>query len=169
MTDSWLTHPILSLVTRVKSAKYGVFSGPFLPTFGLNTKSLSLRIQAECGKIRTTKNSVSRHFSRSVLKIWISRGRSSNQRYSVIKGVLKNIAKLTGKRLCQRLFLIKLQALRRCFPVNFAIFLETPFLQNISGGLLLQREKNFHEKISNNPSFNFIERHQNYYLKKKKM
>ena len=37
--------------------------------------------------------------------------RSNNQRCSVKKGVLRNFAKFTGKNPCQRLFLIKLQAL----------------------------------------------------------
>ena len=39
--------------------KYGVFSGPYFHTFGLNTEKYftSLRIQCECGKIRTRKNS----------------------------------------------------------------------------------------------------------------
>ena len=36
--------------------------------------------------------------------------RSSHRRRSIEKGVLKNFAKFTGKRLCQSLFLIKLQA-----------------------------------------------------------
>ena len=54
--------------------------------------------------------------------------RSSHQRCSIKKGVLRNFAKFTGKHLCRSLFLIKLQALwHRCFSVNFAKFLETPF------------------------------------------
>ena len=46
-------------------SKYGVFSGPYFPRFRLNTErnSLSIRIQSECGKIRTRKNSVFGHFS----------------------------------------------------------------------------------------------------------
>ena len=49
-------------------SKYGVFPGPYFPAFGLNTQryGVSVRIQSECGKIRTRKNSVFRHFSRSV-------------------------------------------------------------------------------------------------------
>ena len=49
-----------------KVSKYGVFSSPYFPAFGLNTEryGVSLRIQSECGKIRTRKNSVFRHFSR---------------------------------------------------------------------------------------------------------
>ena len=38
-------------------SKYGVFPGPYFPAFGLNTEKyfVSLRIQSECGKIRTKK------------------------------------------------------------------------------------------------------------------
>ena len=38
----------------MKSARIPSYSGPYLPTFGLNTEkySVSLRIQSECGKIR---------------------------------------------------------------------------------------------------------------------
>ena len=53
------------------------------------------------------------------------------------KDVLRNIAKFTGKHLCQRLFLNNVAGLRpaallknslwhRCIPVNFAKFLRTP-------------------------------------------
>ena len=39
----------------VKSAKYGVFSGPYFPAFGLNTEryGVSPHIQSESGKIKT--------------------------------------------------------------------------------------------------------------------
>ena len=74
--------------------------------------------------------------------------RSSHQRWSIIKGVLRNFAKFTGKHLCQSLFFNKVAGLRpgtllkkglwhRCFPVNFAKFLRTLFLQNTSERLLL--------------------------------
>ena len=48
-------------------SKYGVFSGPYFPTFGLNTESyeVSLCIQFECRKLRARKNSVFGHFSGS--------------------------------------------------------------------------------------------------------
>ena len=62
----------------------------------------------------------------------------SHQRWSIKKVVLKNLAKLTGKHLCQSLFFNKVAGLRhRCFAVNFAIFLRTTFLQNASGQLVL--------------------------------
>ena len=62
-------------------------------------------------------------------------------------GVLRNFTKFTGKHLCQRLLfkktpetpetLLKKSLWHRRFPVNFAKFLRTPFLQNTSGRLLL--------------------------------
>ena len=66
------------------------------------------------------------------------------------KGVLRNFAKFTGKHLCQSLFLIKLRPAtllkkklrRKCFPVNFAKFLRTSFLQNTSRRLLLMIYRN---------------------------
>ena len=41
-------------------SKYGVFSGPYFPVFGLNTDIYkeNFRIQSECRKIRTRNNSV---------------------------------------------------------------------------------------------------------------
>ena len=71
--------------------------------------------------------------------------RSSHRRCSVEKGVLRNFAKFTGKRLCQSLFLIKLQALglqpykkRRSGTGVFLWILQNLqehfFLQNTSGG-----------------------------------
>ena len=65
--------------------------------------------------------------------------RSSRPNVFFKNGVLRNFAKFTGKNLCQSLFLNKVAGLRRatilkkrlchrCFPVNFAKFLRTPFL-----------------------------------------
>ena len=69
--------------------------------------------------------------------------RSSRLEVFCKKGVLRNFAKFTGKHLCQSLFFNKVACLRpatllkmrlwhRCFLVNFAKFLRTSFLQNIS-------------------------------------
>ena len=74
--------------------------------------------------------------------------RSSRLEVFCKKGVLRNFEKFTGKHLCQSLFFNKVACYRpatllkkrfwnRCFPVNFAKFLRTPFLQNTSGRLLL--------------------------------
>ena len=62
---------IIFLITFItwKVSKYGVFSGPYFPAFGY---SVSLRIQSDCGKIRTRKNSVFGRFSRTVFEIWIT-------------------------------------------------------------------------------------------------
>ena len=45
--------------TASKVSKYGVFSGPYFPVFGFNTKiySVNLRIQSKYTKIRIRKNS----------------------------------------------------------------------------------------------------------------
>ena len=47
------------------------------------------------------------------------------------KGVLRNFVKLTGKRL------LKKRLWHKCFPLNFAKFRRTPFLQNTYGRLRL--------------------------------
>ena len=84
--------------------------------------------------------------------------RSNHWRCSV-----RNFATLTEKHLCQSLFLVKLQTSspakmrlwHRCFPVNFAKFLRTPFLRSTSGRLLLQfvilhfKDLKFRLKIEN--------------------
>ena len=73
--------------------------------------------------------------------------RSSHRRCSIREGILRNF---TGKHLCQSLFFNKVAALlikrlwHRCFPVNFAKFLRTPFLQNTSGQLLLKYNRDKH-------------------------
>ena len=64
----------------------------------------------------------------------------------VEKGGLKIFAKFTGKHQCQSLSFHQVAGLssyekkrlwQRCFPVNFAKLLRTPFLQKTSGRLLL--------------------------------
>ena len=91
--------------------------------------------------------------------------RSSQQRCSVRKRVLRNFAKFRGKHLCQVLFfnkvagpepatLLKKRLRHRCFPVNFAKFLRTPFSQNTSGRLLLDKQHFLAEnpiKVLNGP------------------
>ena len=65
----------------VKIVQMRSFSGPYFPAFGLNTEryGASLRIQSQCGKIWTRKNSVSGQFSRSVWAIspWLTRPSST--------------------------------------------------------------------------------------------
>ena len=45
------------LITARKVSKYGVFSSPYFPAFGLDAEryGVSLRIKSECGKIRSRK------------------------------------------------------------------------------------------------------------------
>ena len=77
----------------------------------------------------------------------LSLHRSSHRRCSVKKSVIRNFAKFTRKHLCQSIFFNIVAGLRpatvlkerlwhRCFPMSFAKFLRTPFLQNTSGRLL---------------------------------
>ena len=87
------------------------------------------------------------------------------------KGVLRNFTKFTGKHPCQSLFLNKVAVCaslflnkvagirpatllrkglwHRCFPVNFAKFLRTPFLQNTSRQLLLSCYRNILTNLKN--------------------
>ena len=103
-------------------SKYGVISGSYFLVFELNTERyfVYLRIQSECGKIRTRNNPVFGHFSRSeqfrgVPKnncfVKILKNRRSRLEVICKKGFLKNFANFTGKHLRARAsFLIKLQA-----------------------------------------------------------
>ena len=65
------------------------------------------------------------------------------------KSVLRNLAKFTGKHLCQGLFFNKVAGLR-CFPVNFVKLLRTPFLTEHLWWLLLKTKGN---KIKGNLCF----------------
>ena len=72
--------------------------------------------------------------------------KTSHQRSSVKKGVLRDIAKFMGKYLCLSIFYKKVAGLRpqtllkkrlryRSCRVNFAKTLRTPFLQDTCGGV----------------------------------
>ena len=63
--------PWLCKATAWKVSKYGAFCDSYFPVFRLNTKIVNIRIQSEYRKIRTRKNSVFGHFSRSEqLNVW---------------------------------------------------------------------------------------------------
>ena len=62
--------------------------------------------------------------------------RSSHRRCSIKRGVLRNFAKFKGKHL-KPATLLKKRLWHRCFPVNFAKFVRTPFLQKTYGRPLL--------------------------------
>ena len=93
------------------------------------------------------KNSIS--FRRRTL-------RSSRPEVFCKEGVLKNFANFTGKHLCQSLFfnenaglspatLLKRRLWHKCFLVNFANFLGTPFLCNTSSGCFWTLSKRINE------------------------
>ena len=78
--------------------------------------------------------------------------RSSPPELFCKKGVLRNFTKFTGKHLCYSLFFNKVEGLKpatllkkrpwhRCFPVNFAKFLRTPFFNEHLWCLLLYGAK----------------------------
>ena len=65
------------------------------------------------------------------------------------KGVFKNFVKVTGKHLCWSFFLNKISGLQsttllkkrlhhKCFPVNFAKFLRTAFIEQLRWLLLTE-------------------------------
>ena len=90
--------------------------------------------------------------------------RSSHWRCSVRK-VLWNFSKFAGKHLCQTL--LKKRLFYSCFPVNFAKFRRTPFLQNTSGRLLQSgflwnstkcTEKYMHWSLIRPPACNLIKK-----------
>ena len=56
------------IVTAREMTKYGVFSGPYFPVFGINTEiyEVNLCIQSKYGKIRTRRKPVFEHFLRSM-------------------------------------------------------------------------------------------------------
>ena len=71
MTPSTKVYHIICItITAWKVSKYRVICGPYFPAFGLglNTEryEVSLRIQSECGKMRTRNYFVFGHISRSV-------------------------------------------------------------------------------------------------------
>ena len=69
-------------------------------------------------------------------KLSLTLDRSSHQRCSTNKAVLKNSAIFTGKHLCwfQACIFIKKRLQHRCFPVNTAEFLGTPILKTSANG-----------------------------------
>ena len=88
--------------------------------------------------------------------------RSSRPKVLLKIGVLKNFTKFTGKHLCQSLFFKKVAGVacnfiqkrlwQRCFPVNFAKFLGTPFSTEHLQGLLLLGIRNIDTKLKCNPN-----------------
>ena len=81
----------------------------------------------------------------SLFKVFLLKFQKQPPEVFYKKSVLRNLTKFTGKHLCQSIFFNKIAGLRpvtllkkrlwhRCFSVNFAKLLRTPFLQSTSGG-----------------------------------
>ena len=88
-----------------KSVQKLVFSGPYFPVFGLNTKiySVNLCIQSAYRKIRTRKNSVFGRFSRSEIITIIIIFIISNHYYQC-HFLMKNVVNVYNhKNTCEKL------------------------------------------------------------------
>ena len=89
--------------------------------------------------------------------VCFSIGRSSCREVFCKKGVLKNFAKFTGNRLCQSLpefaNLLKKRLWHKCFPLNIANFLRTPFLIGHLQWLLLYWDQGFSQGNFSSVSF----------------
>ena len=90
---------------REKKSKYGLFLVRIFPHLDwIQRYSVNLRIQPECRKIRTRKNSVFGHFSRSDISI---RKYSAYSKLAVYNNKMKNwlipenVAGLNGNKLIQ--------------------------------------------------------------------
>ena len=87
--------------------------------------------------------------------------RSSHQRCSVKKGVLRNSQ---NSPVPESATLLKKRLWRRCFPVNFAKFLRTTFSQNTSGRLLLSKEFLLQAIITLQQHYKFQQKYDNIVL-----
>ena len=124
----------------------------------IETNSLKL-IKNRSSSIASSKNSKFYQFQ-DMSKVWNikthGRWRSSDQRCSVKKGVLKYFTNFTGKHLCWSLFqncnFIEKRLWHRCFPMKFAKFLRTPTLKNICERLVLKMTFIHNDKDTNRSS-----------------
>ena len=136
-----------NLVLEVTKGNSGEYSGlrkntlrEKIPKYRVFFWSFFSRIQSKWVKIRTRKNSVFRHSSRSDKTL----DRSSHPQVFLIKGLLKICNKLAGEHQRQSAISIKLQSnfteialLHGCSPVNLLHIFRTSFPKNTSGWLLL--------------------------------
>ena len=85
--------------------------------------------------------------TRVYVKYVFRTSRSSRLEMFCKKDVLKNFTKFTGKHLCPKpATLLKKRLSHRCFPVNYAKFLRTPFVTEHLWWLLLSETILFVEK-----------------------
>ena len=120
--------------TAWKVSKYGVISGPYFPVFGLNTGKYGPEITPYLDTFHT---------------VYISLyNQNQNQRFCYNTGKCGSEKTLILAYLTQRespaelletsSYSIKKKLQRRCFPVNFPIFLRTPlFLEHLQWLLLV--------------------------------
>ena len=138
----WTEHVLLRVIW------FHGFNAPLLWTKDVNWSYLHKTPYARSVYVHVSKRFLL-YQARAHLKVWI--WRSSRQEVFCKKGVLENFAKFTGKHLCQGLFFNKVAGLRpatlfkkrlwhRCFPVNFAKILGTPFFIEHLQWLLLNME-----------------------------
>ena len=104
------------------------YSGPHIPSFGLNTErySVSLPIQSQCGKMRIgiTPDTDTFYIAKLFCQSGICKCRYGSS--------IKNFVKFTERHLCWSLFFNKAAAWKlrkerlrhRCFPVNSEKFSE---------------------------------------------
>ena len=86
--------------------------------------------------IRFTEQAIFDNFDDFLPIIHIKSFTQSSKGATVVfckKGVLKNLAKFTGKCWLRPAILLKKRIQHRCFPMNFAKFSKTPFPENTSG------------------------------------
>ena len=152
-----------TLVTRLFFSKFvaklvneaGIFWNLSLQSFfpeGIREMSSAL-MRRKKAKLKAWDMDVSYVFEEypekySFTSWWLPYYRSTRPEMCCEKSVLRNFTKFTGKNLCQSLFfnivarlmpatLLKKRLWHKCFPVNFAKFLRTPFLIEHSRWLLL--------------------------------
>ena len=96
----------------------------------------------------------------SFFRVKLIQFRSSHRRCSLKQGDIKNFARLTGKHLCQSLFLNKVAGLtlqfllkrrlwHRCFLVNFSKLFRTLIYRTPSGDCFWQLRHTYYVCISN--------------------
>ena len=135
-SSKWNLHTLIfscALQNEICTLLYFLALKPFLPLIFVSMQFLLFiqLLQVLQMITSTTNNSTYSHSYNS---------RSSRQEVFCKKGFLRNFAKFTGKHLCQSLFLIKKRVWHRCFPVDFAKFLSTPFYIKYLPWLLLPQE-----------------------------
>ena len=139
-----------NLVLEVTKGNSGEYSGlrkntlrEKIPKYRVFFWSFFSRIQSKCVKIRTRKNSVFRHSSRSD-NYYTDTWQKQPSTGVLEKSLLKICSKLAGEHQRQRAISIKLQSnfteialLHGCSPVNLLHIFKTSFPKNTSGWLLL--------------------------------